>query len=163
RGLTPELVESLKKDESFKAAEIADLQTTFQIADLTRGNFSAARVLKSAHNVRRPEDVRLLAKTSEEDWVKLAQENVASGKLQLPVGIAAPATPAPAEIRPAEAYGKMLAQQFREAFPTTAFAGGLERAVNNGGAGGVKRPELLRSFLEAHEEFEFLNTSVDDF
>ena len=163
RGLTPELVEILKGDASFQAAEIADLQTTFLIADLAQGNFSAARVLKKAHVVQRPEDVRLLAKTSEEDWVALAQKSVDSGDLQLPIEIAPPDVSAPVEMRPAEAYGKMLARQFREAFPTTAFAGGLERALKNGGAEGVKRPELLGSFLEAHEEFEFLNTPVDDF
>jgi receptor-binding and translocation channel-forming TcA subunit of Tc toxin/ABC toxin-like protein/neuraminidase-like protein len=163
RGLTPELVEILKGDASFEAAEIADLQTTFLIAGLAQGNFSAARVLKRARDVRRPEDVRLLAKTSEEDWVKLAKENVASGDLRLPIEIAPPEVTAPVEMRPAEAYGKMLERQFREAFPTTAFAGGLERALNNGGARGVKRPELLAGFLGAHEEFEFLNTPVDDF
>src|SRR5262245_9866017 len=163
RGLTPEMVEALKRDGSFRAAEIADLQTTFLIADLAQGNFSAARVLRRAHDIRRPEDARLLAKTSEEDWVRLARENVASGDLKLPVDITPPTTPTPVEMRPAEAYGKMLAQRVREAFPTTAFAGGLGRALNNGGTRSVKRPELLSGFLEAHEEFEFLNTPVDDF
>jgi hypothetical protein len=70
------------------------------------------------------------------------------GQVQLPV---------------AEVYGKMLARQFREAFPTTAFTGGLERALDNGGARGLRHAEALSSFLNRHGTFEFLNTSVDDF
>ena len=163
RGLTPELVEVLKQDGSFEASEIADLQTTFQIADLAQGNFSAARVLKKAHQIHEPHQVRLLAKASEEAWVKLVRDNVASGDLQLPVDITLPDLAISTDVRPAEAYGKTLAQQFREAFPTTAFTGGLERAMHNGGVKGLKLPELVGSFLDGHEQFEFLTTPIDDF
>src|SRR5260221_10424008 len=57
----------------------------------------------------------------------------------------------------------MLERQFREAFPTTAFAGGLERALQNGGAPGLRHAQALGGFLDRHEEFELLNTPVDDF
>lgn len=163
RGLTPELVEVLIKDGSFKASEIADLQTTFQIAELAQGNFSAALVLKKAHGIHEPDQVPLPAKASEEKWVKLVRDNVASGDLQLPADITLPELPISNDVRPAEAYGKILAQQFREAFPTTAFTGGLERAMHNGGVKGLKHPELVGSFLDGHEQFEFLTTPVDDF
>ena len=95
--------------------------------------------------------------------MKLVRDNVASGDLQLPVAITLPDLPISNDLRPAEAYGKTLAQQFREAFPTVAFTGGLERAMHNGGVKGLKHPELVSSFLEGHEQFEFLTTPVDDF
>ena len=162
-GLTPDLLEVLKKDESFDAVEIADIETTFSIAELAQGNFSVAKVLKKTQGIRQPDKVRLLAKTSEEDWIKLVRDNIASGDLELPVDLTPPGLPAEVEVRPAEVYGKMLAQQFREAFPTTAFLGGLERSMRNGGAKGLKRPELLSRFLEENEDFEFLTTTVDEF
>ena len=163
RGLTPELVEVLKKDGSFEDSEIADLQTSFQIAELAQGNVSAARVFKRAYGIRQPGQERLLAKASEEELVRLVRDNVASGDMQLPVDVALPDLPITTDVHPAEAYGKILAQQFREAFPTTAFTGGLDRAMHNGGVKGVKLPELVGRFLEGHEQFEFLTTPVDDF
>jgi hypothetical protein len=163
RGLTRDLVEALNQDGSFEHSEIADLQTTFQIADLAQGNFSVARVSKMAFGIREPGQVRRLAKASEEEWITLVREHVASGDLQLPVDIPLPDLPIKTDLRPAEAYGKTLAQQFREAFPTVAFTGGLERAMGNGGSKGLKRPELVGNFLDGHEQFEFLTTSIDDF
>ena len=163
RGLTPELVEILKKDSSFKDSGIADLQTSFRIAELAQGNFSAARVLKKAHGIREPDQVRLAAKASDEEWVKLVRDAVASGDLQLPVDVTLPELPISNGVRPAEAYGTILAQQFREAFPTVAFTGGLERAMHKGGVKGLKHAELVGRFLERHQQFEFLTTPVDDF
>lgn len=138
-------------------------ESTFQIAELAQGNFSAARVLKKAHAIHEPNQVRRLARASEEEWVKLVRDNVASGDLQLPVDVTLPDLPIRIDVRPAEAYGKTLAQQFREAFPTVAFTGDLERAMDNGGAKGLQRPEVVSRFLKGHEQFEFLTTPVDDF
>jgi len=71
--------------------------------------------------------------------------------------------PGEAKLPEAEAYGKTLERQFREAFPTTAFAGGLGRALSNGGANGLRHAEALSRFLDVHTNFELLNTPVDDF
>jgi hypothetical protein len=116
RGLMPELVEILKKDGSFEASEIADLQTTFRVTELAQGNFSAARVLKKAYGIRHADKVRLLAKASEEEWVKLVRDNVASGDLQLPVDITLPDIPIDNDICPAEAYGKPWRNNFAKPF-----------------------------------------------
>ncbi len=163
RGFTPRLIDVLKKEGSFEDREIANLQTTFQIAELAQGNFSVARVSKKVYGFDQPSQVRLLAKVSEEEWIKLVRDHVASGELQLPVDIPLPDLPLKADVRPAEAYGKTLTQQFREAFPTAAFTGGLERVMSNGGPKGLKHPELINRFLQAHEQFEFLTTAIDDF
>jgi hypothetical protein len=44
--LTPEFLVVLEKDRSFKKTEIADLRTSYQLADLTRGDFSVVKMIK---------------------------------------------------------------------------------------------------------------------
>ena len=159
--LTPELLDALEKDSLFKKEEIADLHTSFQLSDLTRGDFTVVKMLKDEFGVRRPEQIRTLAKRGEDQWVKLVQAKHAAGDIKLPLEVSAVA--GQAKLPEAVVYGKTLERQFREAFPTTAFAGGLERALKNGGAHGLRQAEALDRFLAHHENFELLNTPVDDF
>ena len=159
--LTPELLDALGKDRSFKKTEIDDLQASFRLAELTRGDFSVVKMLKDEFDVRQPEKIRTLAKMSEQEWVNLVKEKHACGVIKLPTerGEAAGPIQSPA----AELYGKRLERQFREAFPTTAFSGGLERAMENGGAKGLKRPVDVHCLMDRYPEFELLNTPVDEF
>jgi Tc toxin complex TcA C-terminal TcB-binding domain/Neuraminidase-like domain/Salmonella virulence plasmid 28.1kDa A protein len=161
RTLTPELLETLEQDPSFTQPEIADLRTSFQLADLIQGNFSVVKMLKQEFSVRQPEQIRALAKRSESEWVNLIAAKQAAGDIELPIAVSAVA--GQVTLPEAEVYGKMLDRQFREAFPTTAFSGGLGRALQNGGAHGLRYPEVLGRFLDRYETFEFLNTPVDDF
>lgn len=161
KALTPELLATLEKDKSFKKTEIADLQTSFQLTELTRGDFSVVKMLKEEFDVRQPEKIRTLAKKSESEWVSLVKEKHAAGEIKLPIEVGEIA--GQIEFPAAEVYGKTLERQFREAFPTTAFAGGLERAIQKGGAHGLRHAEALGRFLDGHENFELLNTPVDDF
>jgi Tc toxin complex TcA C-terminal TcB-binding domain/Neuraminidase-like domain len=161
KTLTPHLLTALKRDKSFKKSEIADLCASFQLADLTRADFSVVKAIKEGFKVRQPEKIRLLAKKSEAEWVKLVKAKHASGNIKLPIEVGK--VPGRAKITEAEVYGKMLARQFREAFPTTAFAGGLERALRDGGAKGLSHAQDLRRFMDAHADFELLKTPVDDF
>jgi hypothetical protein len=161
RALTPELLGALEKDPSFKKEEIADLQTSFRLAELSRGDFSVIKTLKEEFDVRHPEKIRSLAKKSESEWVELIKQKRAAGELRLPINIGE--VTAQISFPEAEVYAKALERQFREAFPTTAFAGGLERALQNGGARGLRQAERLAKFLDVHQGFELLNTSVDDF
>ncbi len=161
KALTPELLQELRRDSSFTPTEIADLETSFQLTNLTQGDFSVVRMLKQELNVRQPEQIRTLAKRSESEWVNLVRTKHASGEIKLPIEINAIA--GQASLPEAEVYGKMLDRQFREAFPTTAFTGGLERALQNGGTRGLRRGRDMNRFLERHTTFELLNTSVDEF
>ncbi|HEV8714044.1 MAG TPA: hypothetical protein VGX03_14615, partial [Candidatus Binatia bacterium] len=161
KALTPELLSALEKDRSLQKEEIADLRTSFQLAELTHGDFSVVKTIKEEFAVRRPEQIRLLAKRSESEWVNLIKEKHAAGDLTLPIEVSDVA--GQAKLPEAEVYGRTLARQFREAFPTAAFAGGLERALHNGGAHGLRHAEVLGRFLDHHENFELLNTPVDDF
>ena len=150
KALTPELLEALEKDRSFKKAEIADLRTSFQLAELTQGDFSVVKMLKEEFGVRQPEQIRTLAKKSESEWVELVTAKHAAGEIKLPIEVSEVA--GQAELPEAEVYGKTLERQFREAFPTTAFAGGLERALQNGGAHGLRQAEAFGTFLGAPRE-----------
>jgi hypothetical protein len=161
KALTPELLGALEQDQSFTTTEIADLHTSFQLSDLTRGDFSIVKTIKEEFGVRQPEQIRTLAKRSQSEWVNLIAVKHAAGDINLPIEV----SPIAQQVRlpEAEVYGKNLERQFREAFPTAAFTGGLERALQNGGAHGLRQPEVLGRFLNRHENFELLNTPVDDF
>ncbi|SFN35978.1 virulence plasmid A protein [Nitrosospira briensis] len=161
KASTPELLDALEEDPSFEKSEIADLRTSFQLTQLTRSDFSVVKVLKEEFDVRRPEQIRTLAKKSEAEWVDLIKTRHADGVIKLPFEMGA--IPGDEKFPDAEVYGKTLAREFRLAFPTTAFSGGLDRALNNGGARGMPHAESLRTFLDRNPEFELLNTPVDDF
>ena len=89
---TPELLDPFEKDRSFKKAEIADLRTSYALADLTRGDFSVVRMVKDEFDVRRPEEIRLLTKPAEREWVELIERKHAARAITLPLsfGEAAP-------------------------------------------------------------------------
>ncbi len=159
--LTPELIKALEKDTSFKKQEIDDLRTSFQLAALTSGDFPIVKAIKDQFKVRQPEQIRTLAKRSEREWVELVRTKKQQGEIELPIKTSA--APGFGKISEEELYGKTLERQFREAFPTTAFAGSLGRAMQNGGTRGLRQPQLLGNFLERHEDFELLHTPVDDF
>jgi hypothetical protein len=161
KALTPELIDALKKEQYFTRAEIADLRTSFRLADLTRGDFSVVRMVKSELDAAEPERIRTLAKRSRDQWVRLVERNHGAGKVTLPFEVHAIA--GQRNLPEADVYGSMLERQFREAFPTTAFAGGLERALGNGGSAGLRKPKELYRFLERYEDFDLLTTSVDEF
>jgi Tc toxin complex TcA C-terminal TcB-binding domain/Neuraminidase-like domain len=161
RALTPELLTALEKDGAFKKEEIADLCTSYQLADLTKADFSVVKMLKEEFHVRQPEQIRTLAKRSERQWVELIERKHQAGDIKLPFGLTQPA--ADVRLPEAEIYAKTLERQLREAFPTAAFAGGLERALGNGGTHGVRSAETLGRIIERHPEFDLLRTSIDEF
>ncbi len=161
KALTPELLGALENDPSFKKEDIDDLCTSFRLAELTQGDFSVVKMLKEEFDVRHPEKIRTLAKRSEGEWVNLVKAKHAAGDIKLAIEVSEIA--GQIKFPAAEVYGKTLERQFREAFPTTAFAGGLERALLNDAAHGLRRAQDIGRFLESHETFELLNTPVDDF
>ena len=161
KALTPELLNELENDQSFAKTEIDDLRTSYQLSDLTQGDFSVVKNLKQDFDIHRPERVRTLAKRNETEWVQWVQEKSEAGEITIPIEIRAIA--GDTKLPETEIYGKTLERQFREAFPTTAFVGGLERALQNGGAHGLQRAQELGGFLDSHQDFELLNTPVNDF
>ena len=161
RALAPELLAALEKDGAFKKEEIADLRTSYQLADLTQADFSVVKMLKEEFHVRQPEQIRTLANRSERQWVELIERKHQAGDIKLPFGLTQPALNV--RLPEAEFYAKTLERQFREAFPTAAFAGGLERALGNGGTHGVRNAEVLGRIIERQPEFDLLRTPIDEF
>jgi len=161
RGFTPAFADALRQEPAFMPNEVADLQTSFTLADLTRGDFSVVGVIKDVFNVHTPEAIRNVAKTSPSEWVSLVGSQHASGKLAIPFSV----RPIANEVKLPETviYGRMLERQFREAFPTAAFTGGLERAFAEGATEGLRQPEKLAHFFNTHPKFELTNTRVDEF
>ncbi|HEX8720433.1 MAG TPA: neuraminidase-like domain-containing protein [Pyrinomonadaceae bacterium] len=161
-ALTPALLEAVEKDQSFSAEAVADLRASFRLAELTRGDFSVVKMLKDEFRIRRPEAVRGLAKRGRGELTELVRARHEAGAIKLPFEAAD--TGAPVELPAAEAYGRLLENELRDAFPTAAFAGDLERAAGGGGGvRGLKHAGTMRLFLAQHEEFELLKTPVDDF
>lgn len=161
QAVTPELITALEEDSAFSTTEITDLNTSFQLSNLTQGDFSVVKAIKEDFGVRQPEQVRILAKRSEQEWINLVTRRQAAGDITLPIETRALA--GELQLPEAEVYGSMLERQFREAFPTTAFSGGLTRALQNGGSRGLRNPRDLNRFLERYEQFELLQTPVDEF
>jgi len=161
KAFTPEVLAALQKDPSFTKTEIADIRTSYRLVELTRGDFSVVKALKEEFKIRQPEQIRSLAKHTTHHWVDLVQRKHKAGEITLPFTLKDPTgTVTPPE---AELYGKMMDRQLREAFPTAAFAGGLERAMTSGGARGVKHAEALGKIIDHAPEFDLLHTSVDEF
>lgn len=161
RALTPGLLAELEKERYFRD-KLPDLQTSFQLSDLTKADFSVIKMIKDEFGVRQPADVRMLAKKTEAEWIKLVKARHRAKQIKLPAVEAGPiaATKIPPDV---EGFAKTLVRQFREAFPTTAFAGDLEQAVKKRGPQGLSNGGKLRDFLDRHPNFEFLTTSIDDF
>ncbi|MDB6008334.1 MAG: hypothetical protein JWL65_584, partial [Gammaproteobacteria bacterium] len=165
RALTPDLLKALEADRSFSQEEIAELRSSFELADLTRGDFSVVGMLKRAADIHQPEQIRSLAKKSVTEWVDLVRTTRASGEINIPLNLSddADAAARVPKLDATEVYGQMIERQFREAFPTAAFSGGLARALQSGEIRGLRQPEALSRFLEGHDRFELLNTPIDDF
>jgi hypothetical protein len=164
RAMTSELVAALQADQRFAPAEIDNLRVSYQLGDLTRGDFTVVKTIKDAFAVRAPGQIRSLAMKSENEWVDFVKTSQARGALTIPIGLGQGAeTPGAPQVPPAELYGKALERQLREAFPTAAFAGGLGRALGNGGARGLRHAEALNGLIRQHEDFDLLTTPVDQF
>jgi hypothetical protein len=162
RALSDEVLKALENDGSFTKTEIDDLRTSYQLRELIQADFPIIKAIKEEFQVRQPEQLRTLAKRSERDWIELVQRQHEAGNVALPSGLEE--LPA-ADIRlpQAEVYGRTLERQFREAFPTAAFGGGLERALANGSTPGLRHAEILSRIIERQPEFDLMRTPVEEF
>lgn len=159
KSFSPDLIEALKKDK-FKVAEISDLQTTYELSGFVNGDFEMVKSIKQTFKVREPNDIRLLAKKSEEDWIALVKKSSISQPINLPIDLEIPKVHKQSLT---EVYGKTLHNQFRTAFPTMAFSGGLERAIEAENKTGFENPGQIKKVIEANPGFELLTTPIDEF
>ena len=158
---TSDLLTALGSDKSFTKAEIADITTSYRLADLTQSDFSVVALVKDTYNARTPEDIWSLAKLQAAGWAQALDPGVKAGTVTLPMKLADPAVP----FNPpqTEMYAEALEQRFTVAFPTGSFAGGLERALSDGEAPWMTSAAPLAKFLAAHTDFELLCTPIDPY
>ncbi|MCG7405328.1 neuraminidase-like domain-containing protein [Caballeronia zhejiangensis] len=158
KAFMPELIAELEESRTLSTDEVADLRTSFRLADLTQGDFSLVRTIKDEFDVRTPDQLYRIARPSEAQWSKFIAQKQATGDIALPFEVQVPLD---MKLPQAESYGKVLADRFHQAFPTSAFSGGLERALRKGDVAGLRRSKDLSAFLDSHPDFELLTTPVD--
>ncbi|HFE37714.1 MAG TPA: hypothetical protein ENK06_04735, partial [Gammaproteobacteria bacterium] len=161
RAFTPELLNDIENEQLLNKAEISDLQTSFRLADLTQSDFSVVKAIKESFDVRTPEAIRSIAKHSEQDWIAFVKDKHHAGEIKLPFHLADAALEQ--KIPEDEMFAKTLSRQLSDAFPTAAWSGGLERALDNCGGNALQHGETIKSFLDVHQNFEFMTTPVDEF
>ncbi|MEM8999770.1 MAG: neuraminidase-like domain-containing protein [Bacteroidota bacterium] len=159
RTFSPEMVEDLKK-EKFKAAEVKDLQTTYELSGFTHGNFELTRAIKQTYKVNDPKNIRLLAKNSEQDWINVVEKTHEANPIKVPLHMEVPKGQQGAFT---QIYGKAIHKQFCTAFPTMAFSGGLDRALENEGVSGLKQAKKIKKIIDKNPNFELLATPIDSF
>lgn len=160
-GVTPDMLAALDQLPDFTKEEVADLRTSFALSELTQGDFSTVSLLKRQLKVREPAAIPTLARRSPAEWISLVERAHESGELTLPYQVSDEARQL--GMPEAHTYGAMLERQFREAYPTAAFSGSLQRALDQGGAPGLSHAKDLSAFLEMHQDFELLTTPIDAF
>lgn len=160
-GLTVELLADLRKQKALSTKELADVGTIYKLYELTGQNARVAGALKSTHRLRAPERIRDLAKKSPNEWRAWVKTNAKAGRIAIPFATDAEARLAklPAE----DLFASEMERTFREAFPTAAFTGGLERAPRAGSTKAFGDPGKLAGFLHSHEDFDLLRSPVDEY
>jgi hypothetical protein len=157
-----EAIDRLRKDKVLDARQLQAVDTHLALNDMTLGDTELAATLISSRRIdpQDPQALRKVARLSASDWEQTFKQ----------AGIEAPAYLAgdtPDKKR--ENYAKLLGMQFQRAFPTAAFAAGLERDLktprgDSGGqatkAMGRQAPKLLQ-FLDDNPAFELAATGVD--
>lgn len=155
----PTLFERLEEEGGFAREEIAAMQSVYRLAEVTGGDLALVDTIRTRFNVRTPDEVRELARQGEEQWVDVARAAVDAGALT-PESVMPGVDDAESAARE---HGVRLARDFRTAFPTVAFAGGLERSLRAGAKSGIRHGAALARVLDAHPDFDLLATPIDDF
>ncbi len=159
RKLTPQALDALAKSGAFSTDEIADLQTSYHLADITGGDFSVVGAIKQAFDLAKPDQLAALARNSGDEWTAFVAKAVDSGAMTPP--LAMPALQEQAPVSSAVVYGTLLRERFAAAYPTAAFGGDLSRALTGSAVKGIPAAPTLKSFLDAHADFDLLRTPVD--
>jgi len=158
RSFSPELVKELKKDKDFKVAEIKDLQTSYQLSNNTNGDINLIKSIKKTFKVRDPKNIPLLAKRSKKEWKTLVEKTNKSKPLSIPYDVEIPKEFKGSYL---DTYGESLHRQFTKTYPTMAFVGGLERALEGGTANGLKFPGKVEKVINKNRDFKLLTSSID--
>ena len=150
-GSRQEVIERLRQAK-LADHEIHAVDATLTLHDLTLGDKTVTKHLRGQAD--HPDKVRTLARLNPSDWDKV----LTGSKAQPPDYIGGTK---PEEKR--QNYAKLLAQRFQRAYPTAAFAGGLERALKSDRKPPLTQGPAILKFLDTHPDFELASTSVDGY
>ncbi len=159
KSFSSELKEELKNAQ-FDNNEIDEFQTSYDLNGIVNGDFELVKSIKDTFKVSVPEEIPNLAKKSEEDWASIVKNTRETGNSRITFNVEVPKDQ---EQSFTEVYGKTLYNQFSIAFPTIAFSGGLDRAIDKGKVTGLKSPERIKRIIDSNSDFDFLTTSIDEF
>lgn len=150
-GSRDQIIERVRATGKFDEEQIGHIAATLEINDLTLGNGSLLRRLKP--RIDTPTGVRTLAAMTSDDWQK---EIAAAG------GATPEFVGGNTDEEKRSNYATLLTRRAELAYPTAAFAGGLQRAVT-AGKSPFTQAERMLAFFDAHPAFELASTSVDGY
>ena len=160
-GLTAELLAELRKQKTLSTKELDNVRTVYTLYELTGQDARVSGALRSTHKLKTPDRIRDLAKKSPSEWRAWVKTNAKAGSITIPFATDAEARLA--KLPAADLFASELERTFREAFPTAAFTGGLERAPRATSTTAFGDPSKLAGFLNAHEDFDLLRSPVDEY
>lgn len=136
-------------DSSFfsTASAATDARTQIDLGKLLGFGSEVIPHLMKSKKIRKPEDVRKLARLNKSQWV--AELSKIKGKSNLKAD----------DKRAINTYASAVVRKFESAYPTTAFAAQLEREK----ATVLRNQDHIVSFLNKHEDFDLTRHNVDVF
>jgi hypothetical protein len=157
-GPLPELWKQLREQKQLPEEDIDVLETTYQLSGLLNNNFSVAKAVRENFKLSTPTQLKTIARLDEQEWNTFISRQMASGAITIPEE-----TIGDRPETKATSYAMTVRQQFKETFPTTAFHGGLERALQSGERPAIRNAEKLNSLLKEDPEFDLLTTPIDNY
>lgn len=146
-------LEFIKKitDESFFKTEsdANDAQIAVKLADLLGSNDKLIAEVTKAEKIKKPEDVRKLARLNRSDWKELIDKT--SSKIK--------ADGKGLDKKLIDFHALSLAHRMEREFPAIAFAAQVEREKKPV----FKNHERISSFFKKHEDFDLQSSNVDVF
>lgn len=143
-----DVLQRARDSKSFDDAELARIESSLTLNDLTFGDPALLEAL--AKDVDHPARIRDYAKMSHDEWTRTLDRAGA----EVPPYIAGSD-----DEEKKSNYARLLATRFEKTYPTAAFAGGMQRAIDQKQKTFENAPQIL-DFIDFHPDFELHTTSV---
>jgi hypothetical protein len=127
----------------------ADAKTSLALMQLIGANDAIISAVKKTHNLKKPGDVKKLARLNKAEWKKILNES--AEKIEV-VG-------EKLDKKLIDFHASVLARKMEKEFPGIAFTAQLEREKKSV----LKNHDAIRSFLVAHDDFDLQKTNIDLF
>ncbi len=139
----------LRSNTGLENGKIDQVQAVFQLSRLTGDDLPLTEKLLKSEKIKSPADIKKLAKYTRSDWESMLSKNGSSLKASDAIG----------QPEKKQDMAAQLESSFTRAFPTTAFAGRLEKDRKSK----LPHREKIKKFLQDNEHFDLLHTRVGQF